>query len=146
MGVVKMQDEVKNKMFSIVDNLHWQLEQAELELRQQIKKLEEKNSEFITFSRDNRRNWFQFIVDCMVNGLSYEQAFQLLCENYKLEAAQIKRVFEAMDYQRRATILYAKIYMIRTLKEAGFTNTKIAEIMHICAATVARLAKCNIKI
>lgn len=141
-----MQDNLKNKMLSIVDNLHWQLEQAELELRNTMKQLEEKNSEFVNFSKDNRCNWFKSIVGYMSNGLTYNQAMQLLCEEYKLEERQIKRVFEAMDYQRRATELYAKIYMIRTLKAADFSNKKIAEIMHICPATVARLAKCNIKI
>lgn len=141
-----MQNDIKNKMLSIVDNLHWQLEQAELELRQSIKQLEEKNENFINFSRDNRRNWFKSIVGYMVNGLTYNQAFQLLCEEYNLEQAQIKKVFEAMDYQRRATLLFAKIYMIKTLKAADFTNKKIAEIIKINPATVARLLKCNIKI
>ena len=141
-----MQNELKNKMLSIVDNLHWQIEEAELQLRNTINDLEEKNKDFFCFCKDNRRWWFRTIVDYMVNGLSYNQAFQLLCEENHLEEYQIKRVFTAMDYQRKATIMYAKIYMIKTLKAADFTNKKIAEIMKINPVTVARLLKCNIKI
>lgn len=139
-----MQNELKNKMLDVVDNLHWQLEQAELELRQSIKELEEKNADFVAFAKDNRRNWFKTIVHYMVNGLTYRQAFQLLCSENNLEEKQIKRVFDAMDYQRRATLTFAKIYMIKKLKKAGFTNTKTAEIMEISAATVARLLRCKI--
>ena len=137
--------EIKNNMLEIIDNLHWQLEQAELDLRKKIKELDEKNKSAVIFYKDNRANWFKQLVGYMVGGLTYTQAKQLLIKENSLDSKQIEKLFEAMDYQRRATELYAKIYMIKTLKKADFTNKKIAEIMKISAATVARLLKCNIK-
>lgn len=137
---------VKNKMFNILDDLHWKLEQAELELREKIKELDESNLEKKHFIIDNRAYWFRKIVEYMTSGLTYGQAMQLLCEDEKIDNRLIDKVFSAFDYQRKATELYAKTYAVRKLKNAGFANTKIADILGISAQTVAKLAKCKLKV
>lgn len=138
--------DIKNDMLNLLDDLHWRLEQTELELRKKIKELEEKNKNSITFYNDNRAQWFKMIVHYMTNGLTYDQALQLLIKENNLDSRQIEKLFDAFGYQKKATVLFAKIYMIRTLKAADFTNKQIAEIMKIHPATVARLLKCNIKV
>lgn len=137
---------VKNKMFNILDDLHWKLEQAELELREKIKELDESNLEKKHFIIDNRAYWFRKIVEYMTSGLTYGQAMQLLCEDEKIDNRLIDKVFSAFDYQRKATEFYAKTYAVRKLKNAGFANTKIADILGISAQTVAKLAKCKLKV
>lgn len=137
---------VKNKMFSILDDLHWKLEQAELELREKIKELEEVNIEKKRFILDNRAYWFRKIVEYMTSGLTYGQAMQLLCEEEKIDRNMIENLFRVFNYQRKAMELYAKVYTVRKLKAAGFANTKIADILGISAQTVAKLAKCKLQV
>ena len=57
--------DIKNDMLNLLDDLHWRLEQTELELRKKIKELEEKNKSSITFYSDNRSHWFKTIVHYM---------------------------------------------------------------------------------
>ena len=137
---------VKNKMLKIIDDLHWKLEQAELELREKFKELEELNLEKKRYIMDNRAHWFRKIVEYMTSGLTYGQAMQLLCEEEKIDNRLIDKVFSAFDYQRKAIELYAKVYTVRKLKAAGFANTKIADILGISAQTVSKLINCKLKI
>lgn len=137
---------VKNKMFNILDDLHWKLEQAELELREKIKELDEINLKKKRFIADNRAFWFRKIVEYMTSGLTYGQAMQLLCEEEKMDDYLIGKIFSTFNYQRKATDLYAKIYAIRKLKNAGFVNTKIADILGISAQTVAKLDKSKLQV
>lgn len=139
-------EKVKNEMAALCDEFHWAVENLESELRKKIEELKEKNLDNEHFSRDNRANWFKSIVHYMVNGLTYKQAIQLLADEYNYDALKMRKVFEAFNYERRAIDTYAKIYTIRTLKKAGFTNAKIADIMEISTATVARLLRCKVKI
>lgn len=137
---------IKSEIESICNDFHWQLEELESKLRSKINEIKENNLDCRHYIFDNRTKWFKQIVHYMTNGLTYNQAFQLLCCENNFDRFELDKVFKAFDYQRRATELYAKIYMIKTLKNADFTNKKIAEIMKISAATVARLLKCNIKL
>ena len=134
---------VKSKMIKIIDELHWKLEQVEFELRQKIKELDENNIKTKKIILDNRFFWFRKVVEYMSSGLTYGQSLQLLCEDEKIDSSLIKKVFEAFDYQRKATELYAKVYAVKKLKNAGFSNKKIADILEISAQTVAKLAKCK---
>lgn len=141
-----MQKSIKNEMLDIIDHLHWRLEQAELELRNKIKEVEEKNIETTRFSVDNRKKWFRTIVNYMTNGLTYQQAVQLLCEENNFDRIRIEQVLDSANYQRKAIDLYSKIFMVKTLKKADFTNKKIADIMKISACTVSKLLKCSVSI
>lgn len=135
---------IKEKIYEIIDDMHWRLEQSELELRKKIKELEEINFNNNKFSVDNRKIWFRTIVNYMTNGLTYTQAVQLLCQENDFDVNRIEKVLSAFNYQRKATELYAKIYAIKKLKKAKFTNKKIAEILEISASQVVKLSKCNI--
>ena len=136
---------IKSEIEKICDNFHWRLEELELELRKKIDELNERNLDFSNYISDNRAEWFKLIVHYMTNGLTYRQAIQLIASENHFDHLKLEQILSAFDYQRRATELYAKIYMIRTLKSADFTNKQIAKIMKIHPATVARLLKCNIK-
>lgn len=139
-------DKIKNEISALFNEFHWAVENFEAELQKKINDIKENNLDNEHFCRDNRANWFKSIVHYMVNGLTYKQAIQLLADDYDFDALKLKKVFAAFDYERRAIDTYSKIYTIRILKKAGFTNAKIAEIMEISAATVARLQKCKIKL
>lgn len=137
---------IKSEIEEICNNFHWRLEELELELRKKIDELNERNLDFECYISDNRAEWFKLIVRYMTSGLTYRQAIQLIASENHFDHLKFEQILSAFDYQRRATELYAKIYMIKTLKKDDFTNKKIAEIMKISTATVARLLKCNIKI
>lgn len=141
-----MRTSVKNEMIEIINDLHWKLEQAELDMRNKIKELEERNIETKNFAVDNRAEWFRSIVSYMSNGLTYQQSIQLLCDENHFDQFEMMKILKSCDYQRKATEMYAKIYMVKTLKKADFTNQKIADIMGISATTVAKLLKCNVVI
>lgn len=136
---------IKSEIEEICNDFHWQLEELESKIRKKINEIEEKNIDFEQSLIDNRAAWFKQIVYYITNGLTYDQAIQLIAHDNRFDTIKFEKVLKAFDYQRRATELYAKIYMIKTLKKADFTNKKIAEIMKISSATVARLLKCNIK-
>lgn len=139
-------EKIKNEIAALFNEFHWAVENFEAELQKKINQLRENNLDNEHFNRDNRAAWFKRIVLYMVNGLTYNQAIQLLADDFNFDNLKLKKVFAAFDYERRAIDNYAKICTIRTLKKAGFTNAKIAEIMEISAATVARLQKCKIKL
>lgn len=137
---------IKSEIEEICNDFHWQLEELETKIRKKVNEIEEKNIDFTQSLSDNRAEWFRLNVHYMTNGLTYSQAIQLIASDSCFDRIKFEKVLKAFDYQKKATDLYAKIYMIKTLKNADFTNKKIAEIMKISAATVARLLKCNIKI
>lgn len=135
-------EKIKNEMIDICNDIHWEIERLESELREKIKNLEEKNIDMDQYYADNRKVWFKKIVYYMANGLSYKQAVQLLASEFNCDWWKINRVLDAGGYERRAIDLYAKVYTARTLKKAGFTIKKIAEVMNLSTATVARFLKC----
>lgn len=134
----------KNEVIKLLDNLHWQLEEFELNMRSKIEKLQEFNININQFALDNRKFWFSKIVYYMSNGLTYQQALQLLCEEEMLDCSRMEKVFEAFEMQRKATEMFAKIFFCNTLKEKGFSNNKIAELLGCSACTVAKLIKCKV--
>lgn len=136
----------KDKMEQILNDLHWRLEEFELSMRKQIDNLDEFNIEMYQYSVDNRTKWFKSIVHYMVNGLTYQQAVQLLCDDENLDPIKIENLLKSFDYQRKATDMYAKIFFCKKLKDAGYTNKKIAELLHCSAVTVAKLLKCKVKL
>lgn len=93
--------------------------------KKKIEKLKEKNLDNEHFYLDNRANWFKSIVHYMVNGLTYEQAIQLLADEYNYDAFKLRKVFEAFNCERRAIDTYAKIYTIRTLKKPVLQMLKL---------------------
>lgn len=136
----------KNELLKLIDDLHWKLEDFEVNIREKINKLQEYNINIKHFAYDNRKEWFSKIIYYMTNGLTYTQALQLLCENEMLDCIEIEKIFKSFDYQRKATEIYAKIFFCKKLKNAGYTNIKIAELLGCSAVSVAKLLKCNIKL
>ena len=84
----------KNDVVKLMDNLHWQLEEFELNMREKIEKLQEFNINIKQFTNMNRKFWFSKIVHYMENGLTYTQAVQLLCEEEFLDSTEIEKVFK----------------------------------------------------
>ena len=132
-------------MLSVVDNIHWQLEDLEQQLKRCINDVNEKNIKIRHYCLDNRAYWFRQIVYYVSNGLTYREAVQLLCEEEKMEYSDIKKVFECFNYERKAMEMHAKTYAIKKMIAAKFTQTEISRVLGCSIATVKRLSKCNLK-
>ena len=131
--------DIKNEIAKIMNNAHWQLEDLEAELRKKINELDESDLQEKQFIFDNRISWFKKIVHYMLNGLTYWESIQLIADDEGLNDLRLKRILATGRNNKKIELLFAKSYTASTLKKAGFSNIKIAEIMKISAATVARL-------
>ena len=134
----------KNEVIKLLDNLHWQLEEFELSMRSKIEKLQEYNINIHHFTCDNRRHWFNQIVYYVSNGLTYQQAIQLLCEEEMLDYTRMDKVFESFNLERQTLETAKKVFFCSTLKDKGLSNNKIAELLGCSAVTVAKLLKIKV--
>lgn len=134
----------KNEIFKSIDDFHWLVEEFELNIRKKIAKLQEFNIEERCFAIDRRKEWFERVVNYCSNGLSYDEAVQLLAEQEKINFIKIHKLFDAFSLRRKAEEKAKKIFFCYTLKNKGFSNNKIAELLECSAVTVAKLLKIKV--
>lgn len=136
-----MHSSAKSQMVDIINDMHWKLEQLEVDLKHKIASLEEYNYQDVIYFNDNRAEWMEKLVVYMNNGLTYHQAVQLICDNEKMDYLKASKFFEYSNGQRIATNTFAKFYCIKKLTKAGFKQKQIAEILGVCANTVYKIGK-----
>ena len=90
-------------------------------------------------------NIIKDIVKYMVAGFYKNQAIRLVAEKMHISEREIANYLKTYSYEEKAIKLYAKVYLIKKMKQAEYTRQQIADVLHISPRTIDRLSKTELK-